>query len=144
VHTPAWQVSAPLQAFPSEHELPLARTEFWQLPLTQVSAVHGLRSLQSALTVQLWQPGIGVFWHPVTALQVSVVQALPSLQLGAVPGVQMPTWQVSRPLQTVPSLQDVPSATVVFWQPLTALQVSVVQTLPSLQLGGVPAVQTPV
>ena len=47
------------------------------------------------------------------------------------------------PLQTLPSLQDVPAATGVFWQPLAGVQLSVVQTLSSLQLRAEPAVQVP-
>jgi len=83
------------------------------------------------------------FWQPKVGLQESVVQTLPSLQLRAVPAVQVPLWQVSAPLQTLPSLQVVPLSTGAFWQPVPPLQLSVVQTLPSLQLRAVPAVQTP-
>jgi hypothetical protein len=46
-----------LQAFPSEHEVPLVT---------------------------------GVLTHPVAGLHESVVHGLPSLQLGAVPAVQLP------------------------------------------------------
>jgi hypothetical protein len=61
-----------------------------------------------------------VLQHPVwlscvhwlaPASQVSVVQALPSSQLGASPAAHRPAWQVSIPLQKLPSVQDVPSAT---------------------------------
>jgi hypothetical protein len=85
----------------------------------------------------------GVLAQPLMGLQLSVVQTLPSLQLSAVPAPQTPLWQVSAPLQTLPSRQGVPLATAVLEQPKTALQESVVQTLPSLQVRGVPAVQTP-
>jgi hypothetical protein len=68
----------------------LERTVFWQLPPLQTSAVHGLLSLQSPFTLHDWQPGIGVFVQPLTALQASVVQAFESLQLRAVPAVQIP------------------------------------------------------
>jgi hypothetical protein len=95
------------------------------------------------LTVQVWQPGIGVFVQPLMALQASVVHALPSLQLSAGPGVQTPLWQVSAPLQTVLSAHDVPLGTATFWHPTTGSQLSVVQTLLSLQLSAVPAAQTP-
>jgi hypothetical protein len=44
---------------------------------------------------------------------VSVVQGLLSLQLSAVPLVQMPAWQVSAPLHTFPSLHDKPFVTAV-------------------------------
>jgi hypothetical protein len=81
--------------------------------------------------------------HPVTALQLSVVHALPSLQTSAVPAVHTPAWQVSAPLQTVESGHAVPFATLVVVQPDAELQLSVVHTLPSLQTSGVPAVQVP-
>src|SRR5436309_2199156 len=74
---------------------------------------------------------------------MSVVQGLPSLQLSAVPAAHVPAWHVSAPLHTFPSLHEVPLATAACWQPCTGSHVSVVQGLPSLQLGGVPAVQIP-
>jgi hypothetical protein len=84
-----------------------------------------------------------VLEQPKTALHESVVQTLPSLQLSGVPAVQAPAWQVSAPLQTFPSAQAVPFKTGVLAQPVAGLQLSLVQTLPSLQLSGVPAVQVP-
>jgi hypothetical protein len=84
-----------------------------------------------------------VLAHPVVALQESVVQTLESLQLSAVPAVQVPPWQVSAPLHTVLSGQAVPLSTGVLLQPKVALQASVVQTLESLQLSAGPAVQVP-
>jgi hypothetical protein len=86
---------------------------------------------------------MGVFVHPLTALQASVVQALPSLQLRGVPAVHTPSWQVSAPSHASPSEQEVPLATAVCWQPKVELQVSLVHTLLSLQLRAVPAVQVP-
>ena len=71
------------------------------------------------------------------------MQGLPSSQFSGVPAVQVPAWQVSAPLQTSPSAQEVPSATGVFWHPSTASQESAVQGLPSSQFSGVPAVQVP-
>jgi hypothetical protein len=96
--------------------------------------------LASAQAVPL---STGVLLQPVTALQLSVVQTLPSLQLRAVPPAQVPLWQVSSPLQTLPSVHEEPFGSGVLAHPVTGLQLSVVQTLPSLQLSGVPAVQTP-
>jgi hypothetical protein len=84
-----------------------------------------------------------VLTQPVVVLQVSVVQTLESLQLSGVPFVHVPLWQVSAPLQTLPSLHEAPLATGVCTQPVLALHVSMVQTLESLQLSGVPAVQVP-
>jgi hypothetical protein len=78
----------------------------------------------------------------LTGSQVSLVQALWSSQLRGVP-VQVPAWQVSAPLQALPSLQVVPLGTGVCWQPWTGSQVSAVQGLPSSQLRGGPDVQVP-
>jgi hypothetical protein len=72
-----------------------------------------------------------------------VVQTLLSLQSRGLPGVQVPLWQVSVPLQALVSAQVVPFSTAVAVHPVAGLQPSAVQTLPSLQLGAVPAVQTP-
>jgi len=143
VQTPARQVSSPLQRLPSAHEEPFGSSGFPQTPSIHTSLVHGLPSAQSEPTTQDSQPGMGVFWQPVTGAQVSVVQAFASLQLSGAPAVQNPLWQVSLPLHTLPSLQEVPFSTGVFWQPKTGSQVSVVHTLLSLQLSGVPAVQRP-
>jgi hypothetical protein len=81
--------------------------------------------------------------HPVVGLQLSAVQGLPSVQLSGVPGLQVPAWQVSAPLQALPSEHAWPFATAVFWHPETALQESVVQGFESLQLSAVPAAHVP-
>jgi hypothetical protein len=109
-HAPLWQVSLPLQTFPSAHAVP-------------------------SLT--------GVLVQPKTGSQVSVVQTLLSLHEGGLPAVQAPLWHVSLPLQTSPSGQGVPFTTGLTWQPATALHESVVHTLPSSQVSGVPAAQVP-
>ena len=101
------------------------------MPLQTVLSAHAVPLVTFELT------------HPVVALQVSFVHTLLSLQLSGVPAVQMPPWQLSAPLQTVLSRHAVPLSTAVFWQPNVGTQVSVVQTLLSLQLSGVPAVHTP-
>jgi hypothetical protein len=90
VQRPAWQVSAPLHRLPSLHELPFGCAVFTQLPALQTSAVQGLLSLQSVSTLHGVQPAIGVWMQPERALHVSVVQALPSLQLRGVPAVHVP------------------------------------------------------
>jgi hypothetical protein len=92
----------------------------------QASLVHGFESLQSAATAQDWQPAIGEWMQPLTALQESVVQALPSSQLGGAPAAQRPPWHASLPLQTVASSHDVPFGTATCWQPRSALHVSLV------------------
>jgi hypothetical protein len=79
-----------LHASPSVHDVPFATTELTQLPPLHTSAVHGLPSLQSPFVTHGWQPGIGLFVQPVTLLQPSTVQALPSSQLSGVPAAQLP------------------------------------------------------
>jgi hypothetical protein len=90
VQTPAWQVSAPLQASPSAHEVPFATVGFWQLPPLHRSVVQGLLSLHCAFTLHVWQPGTGELVHPVTTLHPSMVQVSPSLQSRGGPAVQLP------------------------------------------------------
>src|SRR5439155_22770282 len=75
--------------------------------------------------------------------EVSVVQALLSLQPRGVPPVQTPAWQVSTPLQRSPSGQGVPFASAVCRQPASGSHVSVVQGLASAQLRADPGVQAP-
>src|SRR5262244_2190081 len=76
--------------------------------------------------------------------QVAVVHTFPSSQLMGVPGVHTPVWQVSAPLHGFPSEQLVLLGTFVCTQaPLDMLQLSLVHGFPSLQLMGVPGVQTP-
>src|SRR5262249_39015162 len=132
-----------LHTLPSEHVVPFATTGFWQTPTLQTSLVHGFESLQSAATLHGWQPAIGVWMQPLSASQESVVHAFPSLQLSGVPVVQRPLWQVSLPLHTVLSAQDVPLGTATCWQPTSALHESVVQGFWSSQTSGVPAVHEP-
>src|SRR2546427_523693 len=61
-----------------------------------------------------------------------------------VPPRQLPVWQVSAPLQALPSEHGVPSARLVcpHW-PFCGLQLSLVLGLSSSQLMGVPALQLP-
>jgi hypothetical protein len=126
VQMPEVHVSSPLHTLPSEHVVPFATTGFWHTPALQTSFVHGFESLQSAGTLHDWQPAIGVWMQPLSALQESVVQALPSSQLSGVPAEQSPVWHVSLPLHTVPSAHEVPFATATCWQPTCASQESVV------------------
>jgi len=141
--TPPWQVSAPSHALLLLHDVPFATFVIWQMPALHTSFVQGLLSLHSLLTLHGMQPAICVCSQPVSALHESMVQAFPSLQLGAVPGLHVPDWQVSEPLHWSPSLQDAPFARLLCLQPVTASHVSAVQGLPSSQLSGVPARQAP-
>src|SRR5437016_2543699 len=79
--------------------------------------------------------------HPVAGSQPSAVQLLASLQSGGGPPTQLPPAQVSAVVQALPSSH----AAVLFVcvQPVAGSQASVVQTLPSSQLGGGPPAQLP-
>jgi len=59
------------------------------------------------------------------------VHAFPSSQTSGVPGVHVPAWHVSVPLQKLPSGHGAPSARGVCWQPVAGVQVSRVHGLPS-------------
>src|SRR5207249_2069600 len=131
-----------------------------QVPPAQVSAVlQSSRSSHGEL--------FAVFMQPVAGSHESVVHTLLSSQLRAGPPTQAPPAQVSAVVQALPSLQDrvfgVPAHTLaaqvspevqglrsshgrvlgVFTQPVARSHVSVVHTLPSVQMGGGPPTQTP-
>jgi len=92
-------------------------------PPPQASAVvHGLPSLHAFVLLECVQPLPGL--HP------SVVQPLPSSQLGAGPPTQMPPEQASFVVHALPSLQG---SVLFVWLQVPAEHVSVVQTLLSLQ-----------
>jgi hypothetical protein len=145
-----------VQALPSVHAVPLATFEIVQPDAgLQPSVVHWLPSSQMMpLPVQApethWSPllqalpslqgrpfATGVTEQPVAGLQVSTVHALLSLHVTGEP-VHVPAWHWSAVVQRLPSLQTVPLATGVTPQPVTGLQLSVVQALLSLQVTGVP------
>jgi hypothetical protein len=163
LHTPARQVSVPSQTFPLLQSVPSA-TAVKRQPRTgsHVSFVHGLLSSHGVPELGTHAPArqvaappqIDAAVHavpsasaecrqPVTASHESVVQGLPSSQLGAVPGTQAPPWQTSRPLQALPSLQPVPFGTALCWQPRTGSHESAVHGDESAQLSGVPGWQMP-
>ena len=80
--------------------------------------------------------------HPVAGVHVSSVHTLLSLQTSVpVPGWQLPPEHVSPVVQALPSLHGF--VLFVKTQPLAGLQVSVVQTLLSLQTTAVPGWQMP-
>jgi hypothetical protein len=163
VQLPATQVSAPLQALPSEHDVPSITFECAQPEAgSHVSFVQGLLSLQFGAVplaqVPPWQVSTplqalpsehdvplvtAVFLQPVVWSQESAVHGLLSLQFGAVPDAHDPAWQVSAPLHALPSEHDVPSITGVFLQPVAESQASLVHGVLSLQFGAVPFTQDP-
>jgi len=74
--------------------------------------------------------------HPVAGLQLSVVQTLLSPQPMGAPGWHVPPPQASPVVQAFPSLHGL--VLLAKAQPVAGLQVSVVQTLLSLQTVGAP------
>jgi hypothetical protein len=163
VQTALWQVSVPLQTLPSLHEVPF-RTGALAQPVAgaQLSVVQMLPSLQSsgatAVHMPPWQVslplhrsvsahgvplGAGGVVQPNMGSQPSAVHGAPSLQASGVPAVHTALWQVSPPLQTLPSLHEVPFRTGALAQPVAGAQLSVVHGLPSLQIGTAPGVQLP-
>jgi hypothetical protein len=95
--------------------------------------VHALPSSQALLLL--------VDWHPITGSHESVVHVFPSLQISAAPPMQEPPRQVSPVVQAFPSLQAL--LLFVKTQPVVGLHVSVVQTLPSLQVSAGPPTHAP-
>jgi len=105
----------------------------------QTPAAHVSPPLQPLLS--LHGAVLFVKTQPLLASQLSLVQTLPSLQAMTAPALQVPAAQTSPPVQTLPSLQE---AVLLLWvQPLAALQLSSVQTLPSSQLIVWPLMQEP-
>src|SRR5213083_830087 len=99
------------------------------VPPLQVSpVVQGLPSSQGLVLL--------VCVQPVAGLQPSVVQTLPSSQLGAAPPTHVPPLQVSPVVQAFPSLQGL--VLLVCVQPVAGLQPSVGQTVRWARLEGVP------
>jgi hypothetical protein len=163
VQLPLVHWSAVVQRFPSLHAVPFAAGTLVQVPVPglQLSVVQGSASSQTTgvpaqVPATHWSPVVqrvpsvqavpfatGVLAHaPVTGLQPSVVQALPSSQATAVP-VQVPPAHWSAVVQRLPSLHAVPFAAGRLVQvPVPMLQASIVQALPSSQTTGVP-VQAP-
>jgi hypothetical protein len=106
----------------------------WHVPPPQVSpVVHALPSLHGAV--------LFVWTQPVDALQVSVVQTLPSSQFGGTPPLQVPPPHVSFVVQALPSLHE--AVLLVWTQPEDGLQESSVHGLLSLQPSAGPPLQVP-
>jgi hypothetical protein len=124
---PLWHVPVPgLQVCPTGQ---LTGVPPHVPPAHTSAVVHRLPSLQALV--------LFACAHPLAGTQLSVVQTLPSSQLGAAPPTHAPPAHVSLVVHALPSLQG--SVLFVNTHPPVGLQVSVVQTLPSLQASGVPA-----
>src|SRR5207244_2526716 len=93
----------------------------------QTPALHTSAPLHALASAQLVPSATGVCVQPAAGSQTSVVQRLRSSQLGAVPGMQTPPWQVSTPLQALLSLHEELSGNTVCWQPAIGSQTSLVQ-----------------
>lgn len=126
VQTPIWQVSAPLQAFPSLQPIPLPIGVWVHVPSEpQASAVQGFMSSQ--LTVPAQTPFVHlspsvqlllslqpvpsmtlVLTQPFTLSHDAVWQGLVAAQVRLTPEVHTPSTQVSAPSQTVSLLQGIP------------------------------------
>src|SRR5262245_22801283 len=91
-----------------------------------------LHARTPAPTLQHVVEGSFAWTHPLVETQESAVQGLPSSQLRAGPPVHTPLRHTSMVVQKLPSSQG--AALGVCTQPVVALQVSSVHTLPSSQL----------
>jgi hypothetical protein len=148
-----------LHELASSHEVPVGKGA-WETPVTgsQESLVQGLPSVVgTGLPTQVpevhWSFAVqalpsehevpfaaGVWTGPLDGLHESAVQGLPSSTMTGVPGVHAPAaLQVSAPLQTLGSAQDVPACTGAWATPVCGLQESVVQGLLSVVETAVPA-----
>jgi hypothetical protein len=157
VHTPAWQVSPVVHAFPSVHG-PGAGTLTQPLAALHESAVHTLPSsqlgggppthtpaAQASFVVHalpsLQVPEIAGKMQPTAGSQASAVHGLLSTHATAGPGAHAPATHVSPAVQASPSLQGLKLPE--YTQPVAALHESVVQGLPSLQASAAPETHTP-
>ncbi len=121
----------------SLHTLPSSQsggTPPTQLPAAQVSAV--VQALPSSQGSEL-----SLLVQPVTVLQPSSVQPLPSSQSGGSPPKQSPSEQVSAVVQALPSSQLIDTLTLS--QPVGDTQESAVHWSPSSQAGAGPPTQVP-
>jgi hypothetical protein len=114
----------------------LASSHLAVLPATQAEAAHWLSlthrlsAVQGAVLAVCWQA-------PVLGSQLSSVQTLPSLQSFCTPP-QDPPLQVSALVQALPSSQLPLLNGAKMQVPLALVQLSAVQTLPSVQLIAAP------
>ena len=123
--TPLAHTSPVVQAVPSLHVVPFATLAWPHVPAVQLSVVHEFPSsqliavpahvpfVQTSVVVQASPseqvvPLVTLTCPQVPAVQLSVVHALPSSQLIAVP-THTPPPQASPVVQRLPSEQTVPS-----------------------------------
>src|SRR2546426_136384 len=156
-HVPCVQMSSVVQASPSSQAAALG---VYTHPVAggHESSVHGLPSsqLRAARPIHLppeqvspvvqaskssHEAVFGMCTQPVAELHESSVQTLPSSQLGGALPTHVPPLQMSTVVQASPSSHG--AVLGVCTQPVTGLHESSVQTLPSLQLLGVPTHRPP-
>lgn len=136
---PLWQtwspkhlLPSPLQDSPSRaaSQVPVAALQtvhspqLTGVPATQLPSPSQISSpLQALLSLQAVPAGFGISTQPGPGWQLAVIQGFVVVHSSGVPLVQAPPWHVSKPLQGVPSLQEVPSGTAGFEQrPVPGLQ----------------------
>src|SRR5438034_211285 len=157
-HVPPLHVSFVVQASPSLHRKgvvewtqpvaglhlavvqPVPSSRLGGVPRAHVSPLHVSFVVQASPS--LHGAVLFVWTQPVAGLQLSVVHTFPSSQLGAGPPTHVPPLHVSFVVQASPSLHG--AVLFVWTQPVAGLQLSVVQALPSSQLGAGPPTQVPV
>jgi hypothetical protein len=102
--------------------------------------------LQTSTSLQDWPLGTAAKTHPVAGVQLSLVHGFESSHGSGSLTQAWPTQRslVVQALTSAQSASDVQHAASGVWpQPVCALQVSVVQLLPSLQFSAPPGVQAP-
>jgi hypothetical protein len=141
LHDPPWHVSVAVHELLSLHEVPSAFGVRPQLPLLglQLPSLQALPAQLLAVPARHTPPehasfcvqgspssqGKALFWfrQPRVASQLSVVQGLPSSQLGALPPLHPPALQVSPTVHALLSSHAWPWLIGVATQPWVGLQV---------------------
>ena len=125
------------QSLPFLHSQTLAPGTHWP-------AVHRSLPLHTSPSLQGVELRAVNTHAPLAASQPSLVQSLPSAQMGAGPGAHAPLAHTSPAVHARPSLQLTPFGNAVNSQPpVVVLQWSAVHSLPSLQPGLRPEMQKP-
>ena len=130
VQPPMAEHDSVVHGLPSSHGLAFCGLQ--NPPLHASPSVHELLSSQSRL--------LNVKVQPLGGSHPSSVHGLPSAQVSALAGVQMPPTQLSPIVHVLPSEQDAVLGEKM--QPVSGSQLSTVHCSPSLQTVAVPGMQT--
>ena len=130
----SWQ-RPPVEMFQSPEQLEHGWPWQYGRPGMQAPFEHTSSTVQSLPSSQGF-PVNPVVTHPIAGSHVLVEQASLALHVTGTPVVQTPAWQMSD-VHWLPVWQGAPVCAV-FAQPLDGLHASVVHSLPSSQLTGVP------